>query len=693
MFDPKSIQSPSDIPEGLTLVADGDETLELSLPRKLGFDFHWLREASLGNLQGDLGLRVRPEADVSIHLKLSGNLKRLISLDERKWLRLQVFKRQDRAFLFASGLTVTAQAKTPEPEGLEELAAALLGVHQTQWFDALRKRLDAAGGKLGVKVPGVLLDAAPLIARGNWAAALEYLKEYSLERVAPAAVERGLKNYAEYQRLDGWVQQQIGVLFGVVESDRDLARIWERLRPVLDVKDSIYEKAVSALEQKFKAEVSYHFRSSTEEAALLDCSFEFGEAGLAAYRRALDGDYSAALLSSNAHVEVRQAVLTHKLGQESVLELHLPYLGRKEWARRLDVFARMEVESGEDGRILVYHVDGTDRVTRRNSYQSALALAGRLSVGGPCETSTFTLSYAESRRIAVRQAGAALAPVLSGYGFEDAVGGRLSELGKSEGDADVSLSLTVPATLVKAWFNAPGEREPVYFDVYSRVSVAVQRAMRQWLPYVYFQDEERYETLSAAFPLLVYQASRPSSGKPRSEFTYDVLNDSDMERVFQSALRGLPGVLARVRSLLLARRPGRTAGFYHPSEAPSIVDQVRRRPLLLKSLLVADAFFVNALMELGCRGRRVTEEIASDPQGAVKDLVRFSAEFSRTFHGKLRRLYAGGDFLPLGSMLLVEATNALGTLNESDSGIQAVLKIRHGEGGAEQTFVNRAYRV
>ena len=166
MLDPKSIQNPSDLPEGLTLVADGDETLELSLPRRLGFDFHWLREASLGSLQGDLGLRVWPEAEVNLNLTLSGNLRRLISLDERKWLRLQVFKRQDRDFLFASGLAVTAQAKTPAPERVEELTAALLGVHRTQWLEGLRKRLDTIGHLRGVARHEVLAAARDRVAAG-----------------------------------------------------------------------------------------------------------------------------------------------------------------------------------------------------------------------------------------------------------------------------------------------------------------------------------------------------------------------------------------------------------------------------------------------------------------------------------------------------------------------------------------------
>jgi hypothetical protein len=116
---------------------------------------------------------------------------------------------------------------------------------------------------------------------------------------------------------------------------------------------------------------------------------------------------------------------------------------------------------------------------------------------------------------------------------------------------------------------------------------------------------------------------------------------------------------------------------------------------LLQSLLAADASLVDALVNLGCRGRALKNQAASDPGGAVKNLSRFAAELVRAFHGRLRRLYGGREFLEFGGLLLVEATAALRAEPGTPSAIQAVLRVSQGDAGAPgaigQTLVNRAY--
>ena len=75
-----------------------------------------------------------------------------------------------------------------------------------------------------------------------------------------------------------------------------------------------------------------------------------------------------------------------------------------------------------------------------------------------------------------------------------------------------------------AWMNAPDELQPRYFQTWQGVSLALQKALRTWIPEIYFRDPARYEDRDAAFPLLVYAASRPCRGRPRTEFTYDVVD-------------------------------------------------------------------------------------------------------------------------------------------------------------------------
>jgi hypothetical protein len=277
--------------------------------------------------------------------------------------------------------------------------------------------------------------------------------------------------------------------------------------------------------------------------------------------------------------------------------------------------------------------------------------------------------------------------MLRAYGFPESA---------IESGAQASLTLSVPGSLVTAWLHAPDEHTPEYFPTFSSVSLAVQRAMRQWLPYVYFSDPDKYDDLAAAFPLVIYQASRPFPGRGRGEFTYDVMEPGTLPLVLCSAARGLTIELRRIHALLIAAGKKSTAKFYVPAERKAIISAVQRKPRLLNALLSADAFFVDSLLRLAAQGRKLSEAMPSDPQRAVKDLAKFSAGFVATFHRRLRRLYGGENFAQFGSLMLVEATRALSGALNGNAEIAGVLRISRGEKGQpgtlERTLVNSAFR-
>ncbi len=657
MFDPKGVTCAADLPAPLPVVLEEAGTLNLQARQPLFYAFNWLRETGLGSIEGDLGLKVDAGGEVSARLSASGSQRREISLDERGWLRLRVSKRRTREFGFAAQVGVSAQLTTPLPNEPDELVAAILGVHKDQ---GLAARLDQI--------------------RELWKALLN----------GPAA-----EGLTAFQRLDDWPRQQIETLFGSIREATDVTRLLNGLRALMGLRDSVYARAVEALQKKREAELSYRYSSAEEDTALVDCSFAFTAEGLAAYRRALTGDYSWILTADPGQTAVREGLLTAGLRNQATVELHLPFFNRKEWSSRLEALAKMEVASDGDGRLLVYHVEASDRVEKRNAYQSVLALAGGMSVGRRHSSSSFTLTYSDQRRLPAARVAGALAPALAAYSFPDGSAAWLREVcDKRAGDVDVSLELSIPGSLVSAWLEAPGEREAEFFPAYARMSVAVQRAVRLWLPYIYFSDIGRYENLGAAFPLVVYQVSRPFNGRPKAEFTYDVLNDARMVGFRRMAAAALPVEMERIQSLLVQAGRTSTAAYYRPERAPNIVASVKAdRSRRLRSLLVADALLVDALVNLGCRGRRLRKQAASDPAAAVKSLSRFAADLASTFHGKLRRLYGGQEFLALGGLLLVEATAALS--QAAASPVQAVLRISQeptGSGPAlRETLVNGAY--
>jgi hypothetical protein len=194
-----------------------------------------------------------------------------------------------------------------------------------------------------------------------------------------------------------------------------------------------------------------------------------------------------------------------------------------------------------------------------------------------------------------------------------------------------------------AWTGAPHERHPAYFRTWQAVSLAVQNALRRWIPEIYFHYPARYEDRDAAFPLLVYAASRPCRGRPGTEFTYDVADAEVLPRALYQIGASLQSVLGIVeRSLYDGGRPA-LARRYAPRWHQDMLRAVLRKPRPLLSLLGDEAAVVNALVDLGS-GRKMQ---------AVKP-------FARSVGMALRTMY-GEDLRPLALRLMEEATRTLET--------------------------------
>jgi hypothetical protein len=192
-----------------------------------------------------------------------------------------------------------------------------------------------------------------------------------------------------------------------------------------------------------------------------------------------------------------------------------------------------------------------------------------------------------------------------------------------------------------AWTGAPPERHPAYFRTWQAVSLAVQKALRIWVPEIYFRDPARYEDRDAAFPLLVYAASRPCRGWPGTEFTYDVADEEVLPRALHQIGGALQGVLETVeRRLRNSGRPA-LARRYAPRWHQDVLRAVQRKPRPLLGLLGDEAAVVNSLVGLGS-GRQMQ---------AVKPFARSASMALRTMYGE--------DLRPLAFRLLEEATQTL----------------------------------
>ncbi len=425
--------------------------------------------------------------------------------------------------------------------------------------------------------------------------------------------------------------------------------------------EDIYAQAFPALAAKCAAELS---RRTACGAALFDGSFDFTPEGLDAYRSALEGSAVAERLART-------------LDGETTIEVHLPTLDRREWPERWRALERAEAAAQEDGRIFVHTTPSPEAA--KNVCQGALLLAAPLLYP---QCTAFEIGFTDSRVLPAALLAQWLPRVLRPYNF----GPQPWEwLGSAPAGAVVaSMSLSVPGSLAGVWLRAPAERDPLFFDVYSKVSVAVQRALRRWLPYVYFTDLSRFDNRILAYPLIFYGSTYPCSGKPRSDFAYDLVGPESPGIARPWAARPLTSALARAERLLISAGRSDAARHYRSWRARKVLAGIVRHPRFLNELLTSDEFFIGRFVGLGMAARDLASRVNAGR--TVKDLAVVIGEFTTVINRKLKRAYRCQEAVSLGSLLLVEATCALAAALGSQAAISATLHFS--AEGREQTFVN-----
>jgi hypothetical protein len=192
-----------------------------------------------------------------------------------------------------------------------------------------------------------------------------------------------------------------------------------------------------------------------------------------------------------------------------------------------------------------------------------------------------------------------------------------------------------------AWPVAPAESHPSYFRTWQHVSLAIQRALREWAPESYFRDLGRLDNRDAGYAMVVYSACRLFYGHPRTEFTYDIAD----EATFPSAVRkigcGIERTLAPLEARLEAGGHAEVARKYCPLWCEDVLAAVKKRPQRLITLLAREAKLIDAVIELGTQHNRAA-----------------ARRFERRANSALRNL-GGVDMRDLLPRVLKEATMVL----------------------------------
>jgi hypothetical protein len=482
----------------------------------------------------------------------------------------------------------------------------------------------------------------------------------------------------DLQSLLPWAERRLRALLGETPSPADLPKhvaAWTALR------DRVYNAAREALDQKLPLELSVLLERSSGGSALADVSFRFDPSGLALFQRVLQGDLTP-LFSEHSYascLRLRNGLLTHHIRRARQVEIHLPFLGRKQLQRSLEAMARAEVSHDGSGRVLVYGVEATDQSSRNNERQTTLMFSAALTVsGGEPRNDNCRFAFTDIRNSGPGQHQESWLRMLEAYG--------LPAPALPAAPWRATLNITLPGELAEVWANAPHSKDVSFMPVMCRVSRIIQASMRRWLPTIYLSDLDRFRSPTVVHPLLAYQCSAPYTGAKKGEFAYDFMDDASRLKALNSSAVRLPAALAAIQQTLRQAGKPRWADFYDPRDVRALLESVNRKQINFMSLLAADAFFIEELVGLTDCGRKLRAAAQHSPKDTVKLLTKSSADLVATFQRRLRRLYGGDDFVALGSLFLVEATAALSGDSGPKAPIAATLTIESAEG--RQLYLN-----
>lgn len=121
------------------LMAEADGSLAVRLGARVGYDFSFIREAGLGGLSGDVGLKIDAAARAVFGFEVSGRYLVVLGREsEEAALRLRLFKLTRDGIGFGLNLKAGVQAvDTLTPEKVDDFVKAVFGVHGTQIVKAL----------------------------------------------------------------------------------------------------------------------------------------------------------------------------------------------------------------------------------------------------------------------------------------------------------------------------------------------------------------------------------------------------------------------------------------------------------------------------------------------------------------------------------------------------------------------------
>ena len=126
---PSQISDTAHLEPGTTLLAEVDGRIGFKASATFGYDLNWIRETSLGELRGDIGLRLQAGMAVTLGFDTAGKYVIVVSRESvAAQIRVRLFRLKMRGWSAGFNTRVTVSPETALlPNNIDELIAGALG--------------------------------------------------------------------------------------------------------------------------------------------------------------------------------------------------------------------------------------------------------------------------------------------------------------------------------------------------------------------------------------------------------------------------------------------------------------------------------------------------------------------------------------------------------------------------------------
>jgi hypothetical protein len=536
-------------------------------------------------------------------------------------------------------------------------------------------------------------------------------KRLNLEQIESAVNNGTVANLDKWlaQRLETFLNQNVPLIIDDLRSLRDQIHKLEGLA------HTWYTKGLDALTHKYTASIAATYQRTTTNTALLDIVFDFSPAtaddARACLAQALDGKLQD-LLTNPRHpsLTLNQGALTHGIRRQTEVELHLPYFDQTS-SHISNVIASLNAVDQAEGRLLTAGVNAQDtaglarnRNQRNGTLAVAVALNDLVTKAGvtihepPTASCSYTLSesddslsrtnferrYAEVIRAYFPNQFAVLADVRKWISAAMPAG----DIGKGT----ISLSVTVPSKAVLTWRKAPIDSKD---SVYKTLANTLIAQYRDLLIREYLANTSNYNlvgTLSPTFALLAYTSTPVVNSATYNNTNHDLTLEMDMKSNdlywdyrnpdLRNAMLNceptrdrLAVKLTDIRNILTDMGKPKLADRYSgdKNNLDAIITAAMTRPDI-DLLFKVEAETVKCAREAGLAFARAYQGGASAP-GVLEQLAKFGAVFSDAFSSGLNNWLSGDTLLPLGSILLAEASSVLAAIADPPIQLSAMFTV------------------